>query len=43
MILKSAAQKLKFLMEKLYQKVVYKITAANPLARSRIVTQPHFQ
>ena len=36
--LKSAPQKLNFLVRKLYQKVIHQIVAANVLARFRIVT-----
>ena len=38
MYLKSAQQKLNFLMAKLYQTNIHKIVAATALARSRIVT-----
>ena len=38
MRLKSAPQKLNFVMGKVNQKVLHKIIAANALARSRIVT-----
>ena len=37
-LLKSAPQKLNFVMAKLYQKVLHQIVATNPFARSHKVT-----